>query len=232
MFYHAIQSCNINHKHSKSQHLYNFIAKFKEGCDVVYGVRVKRKENILMRGLYKAYYRILSRLSEVPIPCDSGDCCLMSHKVVDLLNKMPERNRFIRGLRSWVGFAQSAVEYERDRRYAGRPKYTLFKLVKLGLDGIISFSGIPLKMSIVFGGFIAFASTIYSFIIILNRVFFPQNHIPGWASIVVGITFLGGVQLMVLGIAGEYISRIYDEVKGRPQYILSSLVGFEEDGDA
>lgn len=206
-----------------------FVEKWKEGYEVVYGVRTKRKENFFKRGLYKIYYRLLRMLSKTDIALDSGDCCLMDRKVVNLLNRMSERNRFIRGLRSWVGFRQIGLQYERDKRLAGKAKYTFFKLLELGLNGVISFSEIPLRMSIFVGFFTSVLSVIYSLYMALNRIVHPENQVPGWTSIVVGVTFLGGVQLMVLGFLGEYIVRIFDEVKGRPQYILNDVIGFKHD---
>ena len=206
-----------------------FVENWRKGYEVVYGIRTNRKEPMLKKALYKAYYKLLSRLANVGIPLDSGDFCLMDNKVVRLLNSFPERNRFVRGLRSWVGFKQAGLKYERDRRYAGKPKYTLFKLIKLGLDGIISFSGIPLKAAFVCGFFTSLFSLIYSFYIIINRIVNTANQIPGWTSIVVWVTFLGGIQLMVMGLLGEYISRIFDEVKRRPTYILSAAIGFPEE---
>ncbi len=203
-----------------------FFEQWKNGYEVVYGIRLNRKENPLKRILYKLYYRLLRILSKTVIPLDSGDCCLMDRTIVALLNKMPERNRFIRGLRSWVGFRQIGIPYDRDRRFAGKPKYTLLKLVRLGLDGIISFSEIPLKGSIIIGFSISTLSVFYSLYIILNRLFHATDRLPGWSTIVVAITFLGGIQLMVMGFLGEYVLRIYDEIKGRPQYIIDSLIGF------
>jgi len=205
----------------------DMIKVWKNGYEVVYGVRAKRRENFIKQALYKAYYLILRRLSNIDIPLDSGDFCLMDRKVVDLLNSIPERNRFIRGLRRWVGFKQVGLNYERDKRFSGKPKYTFFKLIKLGFDGIISFSGIPLKTALVTGFFISISSLIYSFYIVINRFLHTQNQIPGWTSIVVGVTFLGGIQLMVMGLLGEYIIRIYEEVKRRPMYILNAAMGFE-----
>lgn len=208
-----------------------FIEKWKSGYEVVYGVRTKRKEHIFKRELYSIYYKLLRRMSNIDIPLDSGDFCLMDSKVVALLNSIPERNRFIRGLRRWVGFRQIGIIYERGRRYAGKPKYTYFRLLKLGLDGIISFSGIPLKSALVAGFFVSLLSVVYSFVIVLHRILHTKNQIPGWTSIVAGVTFLGGIQLMVMGILGEYIIRIYEEVKRRPMYILNAVVGFQ-DADA
>jgi len=204
-----------------------FIEKWKDGYEVVYGVRVRRKDNFIKKLVCNFYYRILKELSNVDIPLDSGDCCLMDRKVVDILNMMPERNRFIRGLRRWVGFRQFGLEYERHRRFAGKSKYTFVKLIKLGLDGIISFSEIPLKVSVLIGFFVSLASLLYSIWLVLIRIFNPVNQVPGWTSIVAGITFLGGIQLIVMGFLGEYIIRIFDEVKGRPLYVLNCIIGFK-----
>jgi dolichol-phosphate mannosyltransferase len=205
-----------------------FLEKWKDGFEVVYGIRKTRDDNIIKKNFCNMYYRLLKMLSSTDIALDSGDCCLMDRRVADILNEMPERNRFIRGLRRWVGFRQTGVEYDRDKRYAGKSKYTFFKLLKLALDGIISFSDIPLKISVFLGFFISIASLLYSFYIVWNRIFNPTNQIPGWTSIITGITFLGGIQLMVMGFLGEYIVRIFDEVKCRPQYIVNRAVGFTD----
>lgn len=209
-----------------------FVEKWKDGYDVVYGIRIRRKGGIIKRCLYKLYYILLKKLSKIDIPPDSGDCCIMGRRVVNLLNKMPERNRFVRGLRSWVGFKQIGLEYVRDKRYAGKAKYTFLSLLKLGLDGIVSFSEIPLKASIFVGSIIAISSVIYSLVMVFNRIWYSEIRIPGWTSIVVSITFLGGIQLIVMGLLGEYIIRIFDEVKGRPFYILNCSVGFEHEESA
>lgn len=206
-----------------------FIEKWEEGYKVVYGVRTKRKEGIFKVAIYSCYYRILQKLANIDMPLDSGDFCLMDRSVVDLLNKIPERNRFVRGIRCWVGFKQIGLEYERGPRYKGKCKYTIFKLLQLGLNGIISFSGVPLKASIFAGSFVSLFSIIYSLTIVINRLFYPQQQIPGWTSIVVAVTFLGGIQLVALGIIGEYILRIFDEVKRRPLYILETVIGFESE---
>lgn len=206
----------------------DFVGKWREGFEVVYGVRQKRKENFFKKSAYKIFYRLLDKLSEQKIPLDSGDCSLMGRKVVDLLNAMPERNRFIRGLRSWVGFKQVSLPYERDRRFAGVSKYSFFKLLKLAFDGILSFSGVPLRLSIVTGFFIASFSVVYSFYVIIKKLFFVPDMITGWSSLMAVLAFLGGLQLLVVGFVGEYILRIYDEVKGRPHYVVASLLGLEK----
>lgn len=203
------------------------IEKWQEGYKVVYALRKKRKEGLFKRFAYSTFYRLLKKISYIDIPLDSGDFSLIDRKVVDLLIKMPERNKFIRGLRAWVGFQQIGIEYERDKRYAGEPKYSLNKLLNLALDGLISFSYAPLKLATSFGfvvsGF-AFFGAIFTFI---QRI--TIGTIPGFATTVISILFLGGIQLMTIGILGEYIGRIYDEVKQRPLYIVEEIIGFDGD---
>jgi len=207
-----------------------FIEKWKAGYKVVYGIRRFRKEIMFKRVAYKVFYRVLKSISRIDIPLDAGDFCLMDRKVVDIINGLPERARFVRGLRSWAGFSQIGLEYERDRRLAGKAKYDLYKLLKLAIDGIISFSDFPLRMAIAIGSIVSTLSIIYAGYITYLRLF-SIYEIPGWATIVVAITFLGGVQLIMLGVLGSYISRIFDEVKARPLYIISETVGFEESKD-
>lgn len=202
-----------------------FIKKWKAGYQVVYAVRKKRKENILKRMMYRLYYKLLSKVSRIGMPLDAGDFCLMDRKVVDLLNSLPERNRFVRGLRSWAGFKQIGIEYDRDVRYAGKSKYTFSKLLRLGIDGIVSFSHLPLKIAIYLGLGISLLSIGYALYISTCRIILG-TPLPGWTSIVVGVSFLSGIQLIVLGFIGEYIARIFDEVKRRPLYVLSESIGF------
>jgi len=206
-----------------------FIEKWKAGFEVVHAVRTRRNDPFLKQIVCKFYYRFLNLLSRTDFHLDSGDCCLMTRRVVNQLNAMPERNRYIRGLRSWLGFKQSEIYYERDRRYAGKSKYDFLKLLKLGLDGIFSFSEIPLRISIIAGFFVSTASLLYSSFIIWDRLTPTENTLPGWTSIVAGMTFLGGVQLVVIGFLGEYIIRIFDEVKGRPMYVLDETLGFKDE---
>jgi dolichol-phosphate mannosyltransferase len=195
------------------------IEKWRSGFHVVYAVRRKRKEGFFKRVSYAAFYRLLKRLADVDIPLDSGDFCLMDRVVVDQLNQMPERNRFIRGLRSWIGFSQTGIEYERDRRFAGEVKYTLPKLIKLGLDGLLSFSYTPLRLATFLGFITSSVSFVGGIGVIISK--YIADYTPrGWTSTLVIVFFLGGVQLITLGIIGEYIGRIYDEVKKRPVYIV------------
>lgn len=215
------------------EELHRFLAKWREGYEVVYGLRRKRKEGLVKRTCYHGFYRILAGISQPPIPVDSGDFCLMDRKVVDLLKSMPERNRFVRGLRAWVGFRQIGLEYERQAREAGRPKYNFRKLVRLAVDGILSFSTWPLRLATRLGlivSTIAFLGAVFTFV---QRVFadwfakIGLGPVPGFATIVIAILFLGGVQLICLGIIGEYIGRIYDEVKGRPSWIVRESLGLD-----
>lgn len=205
-----------------------FIEKWQEGWDVVYAVRKKRKENLFKRVAYAMFYRILHKISNIDIPLDSGDFSVIDRKIVNLLKSMPERNRFVRGIRTWVGFKQIGVDYERDRRFAGKPKYTFKRLVKLALDGVISFSYFPLQMARSLGFIVSGVSLVGAVLTLCQRLF-TDTTVPGYATTVISILFLGGIQLITIGILGEYIGRIYDEVKQRPLYIFQELIGFEDD---
>jgi glycosyltransferase involved in cell wall biosynthesis len=204
-----------------------FIDEWKHGWDVVYAVRVKRKEHLLKRVSYNLFYRLMKMMSYMDVPLDSGDFCLMDRKVVDQLKAMPERNRFVRGLRAWVGFRQTGVEISRGARAEGRPKYTFAKLVKLGLDGLISFSFVPLRIMAIAGFVISGLSFLAIVLVAYQRL--VRNVSPlGWSSTAILILFLGGIQLICLGIIGEYLARIFDEVKQRPLYILKGKLGFKQ----
>jgi dolichol-phosphate mannosyltransferase len=208
-----------------------FIDKWQEGYDIVYAVRQKRKETILKKTSYWAFYRIMSKLVDFELPLDSGDFCIMDRKVVNILNAMPERNRFVRGLRAWSGFKQTGIIYERHARAAGEAKYNFKKLRRLAIDGIASFSTVPLSVASHLGFWIsvlAFLGMIFTFLQRIFRPFFESigiGPVPGFATIVISILFLGGVQLMFLGILGKYLGRIYDEVKQRPQWIIRESLG-------
>lgn len=203
-----------------------FINKWKEGYEVVYGVRAKRKEWFGKKLSYWLFYRILKKLSSLEMPVDAGDFCLMSRIVVDQIKTLPERNPFVRGLRSWVGFRQCGVVYERSRRFAGVTKYSLSKLLKLATDGVFSFSHIPLKLATFLGFVIATGSFLAILVVLYARVFVGVLPPRGFASTVIIILFLGGVQLISIGILGEYVARIYEEVKHRPLYIIKEKMGF------
>jgi polyisoprenyl-phosphate glycosyltransferase len=205
----------------------DMIAKWREGYDVVYAQKVRREGvGPLKRAAYYVYYRFLRSLTDVEVPLDTGDFCLMDRRIVDLLNAMPERNRYVRGLRAWLGFRQTAVHFERPARFAGETKYPFRRMVALAVDGILSLSKAPLRLAMYFGFFasaISFALLVY---FVLERLFGPGNLARGWASTIVVILFLGGVQLICLGVIGEFIGRIYDEVKQRPLYIVGRSTGF------
>jgi polyisoprenyl-phosphate glycosyltransferase len=208
--------------------LEEFIKHWRQGYHVVYAVRRRRKEGLWKRAAYAVFYRTMKAVSEIDVPLDAGDFCLMDRRVVDTLVSLKERNRFLRGLRSWVGFRQIGVEYERDARYAGEPKYTLRKLVRLALSGYIGFSAAPLRMATWLG----FISALTGFLVALWSVYTKLAGIyspRGWASTLAVIMFIGGVQLLMLGVIGEYLSRVYDEVRQRPLYIVRSRTGFFRD---
>lgn len=206
----------------------SFIKKWKEGFQVVYAVRTKRKEMWLKRISYKWFYRLLTFMSEVNIPCDSGDFCLMDRKVVDVLNSMPEQDRYVRGMRAWAGFRQVGLEYERDARAAGVPKYSLRKLMRLAFSGISSFTVTPLQVATSLGVVLSVIAGIGALLTMIGRAFVDRFSMPGscvpWGLVVV---FLGGVQLICIGILGGYIGRIYMEVKRRPLWVVADTIGLK-----
>lgn len=206
------------------------IEKWREGFDVVYGKRVKRRGESLFKKLTaKIFYRTLRRLTEVDIPVDTGDFRLIDRKVCDALKKVGERNRYIRGIISWLGFKSAPVEFVRDKRFAGTTKYPLKKMLKFASDAIMSFSYKPLKLATYLGFFVSIASFIYLIVMIILKLCGSIETVPGWTSIIVISLFFNGVILIVLGIIGEYIGRIYDEAKGRPLYIVQEFVNFDKE---
>lgn len=196
-----------------------FIDKWREGNEVVYAVRAKRKENWIKRTSYKIFYRLLRHVANIDIPLDAGDFCVMDRRVVDLLKSMPERNRFVRGIRSWIGFKQTGIPFERHARHAGRSKYTVFGLMVLALDGLVSFSYVPLRIITFLGFAVSFLSIMLAIYYAMIKLQLGLNP-PGFATIVVGICFFSGVQLLTLGVIGEYVGRIFEEAKRRPLYVL------------
>ncbi|HEV3195763.1 MAG TPA: glycosyltransferase family 2 protein [Candidatus Cybelea sp.] len=203
-----------------------FVRKWREGYDVVYAVRRTRPgESRFKVFTARAFYRIIKRLTKVAIPLDTGDFRLMSRRVVEALRRSPERHRFLRGMVSWVGFNQVAIEYDRDVRHAGTSKYPLPTMIRFAIDGITSFSDIPLRFASYLGFTVSAVAFLYALLIIAFKIFSlkPPAYTPGWASTIVAVLFLGGVQLMSLGILGEYLGRVYDEVKGRPLYLISDI---------
>lgn len=204
--------------------LLKFHTKLAQGYDVVYAVRKNRKEGPIKRFCYWAFYRLLRRLATIQIPLDAGDFCLMSRRVVDHIRALPERHRFVRGLRSWVGFKQIAMEYDRCERRAGESKYTFSKLTLLALDGLFTFSETPLRLATVFGALVATLSFVYAAYVVSWRLLDASFALPGFATISCGMFFLGGIQLFCLGILGEYVARVHNEVKGRPIYIVDRII--------
>lgn len=206
------------------------IAKWKEGYDVVYGVRASREgETWFKLFTAKAFYRIIYRITEINIPLDTGDFRLMDRRVVDAIRHMPERNRFLRGMVPWVGYKQIGVEYNRAARYAGEAKFgSVRKMVPFAVDAITSFSYFPLQLATIFGFITAGISAFAIIAVVLLRLFGSGSPLLGQATTLVSVLFLGGVQLISLGIIGEYLGRIYDEVKGRPLYLIQESWGVEE----
>lgn len=198
----------------------DMLKKWEEGFQVVYAQRKKRKgETVFKRASAHAFYKILHALTNIDIPMDTGDFRLMDRVVVDQLNALPERNRFLRGLVCWVGFKRVGIPYDRNERSAGTSKYPLRKMFRLAMDGITSFSTTPLKLSFLTGmvaTIVAFGLFVWS---VLEKFLNPVTTVPGWASLMTAVVFFGGIQLMCIGILGEYIGRIYEEVKQRPLYI-------------
>lgn len=200
------------------------VAAWRQGYQVVYAQRISRqREPWLKRLTAYGFYRLLNRLVDVEIPTDTGDFCLMDRQVVDVLNTMPERNRYLRGLRAWVGFRQTAITYHRESRYAGQPKYTFFKSWLLAIDGIISLSRVPLKLATYLGLIAAGLALIMVVLILYWRLAYSDSPLIGYALIAMAVFFLGSVQLICMGILGEYIGRIYEEVKGRPAYTIREI---------
>lgn len=199
-----------------------FIAKWREGYEVVYAIREQRQESWPKRMAYAAFYRMLRKVTAVDIPLDAGDFCIMDRKVVDLLRAMPERNRFLRGIRSWVGFRQTGLAYQRQARHSGRPKYTFGRLMILALDGFVSFSHAPLRVASLAGIGISLLSLVLAAYYLVKKVISGLNP-PGFATLVVAVFFLAGVQLLTLGVIGEYVGRILDEVKRRPLYVVRQV---------
>jgi dolichol-phosphate mannosyltransferase len=208
------------------------LVKLSEGYDVVYAVRKKRKESLVKRGMYALYYRLLSSVAEVNIPLDAGDFCLMRRHVVTVLKAMPEHNFFLRGLRAWTGFRQFGLEYERAPRAAGETKYPFNRLLRLAADGVFAFSAVPLRIATGIGFAVMLFSVLLGVFLVVWRFggFHVMGHtaaeLPGWTGIVCLSLFLSGVQFLILGLLGEYIGRIYSEVKHRPRWIVREALGW------
>lgn len=203
------------------------VAKWREGYDVVLATRRSRQgESWVKRLTANAFYRIIDRISHVPIPRDTGDFRLIDRRVVDAIKQLPERNRFMKGLFAWVGFKQTSILYDRPSRYKGETTWNYWRLWNFALDGITSFSFIPLKVWSYIGLLVAIPAFFYASFLVIRTTLFGVD-LPGYASIMVAVLFLGGVQLVSLGVLGEYLGRVYEEVKGRPLYLVRESYGFD-----
>ncbi len=202
----------------------DLVGRWREGYEVVYAVRQQRKENVFKRAAYKSFYWLLNKVSYLDIPLDSGDFSLIDRRVVDVLNSMPERSRFVRGLRTWVGFRQVGYEYARSARHAGESKYTLTRLMGLAFDGLVSYSFVPLRLVSNVGMIVSLVALAYMGYLLFGSVVGAAPP-EGWTSTMVIVLFLGGVQLLSLGVIGEYVGRIFDEVKQRPSYVVRDTLG-------
>lgn len=210
--------------------LSEFIKQWEEGYDMVYAVRQNRSdESWLKRTCAKTFYQFTSRINRVNIPANAGDFRLLDRKIVLALQKLPERNRFMKGLYSWVGFKQIAIPFEVQPRKSGTSQWNFYSLLDLAITGITSFTAFPLRLIALGGIGVATVAILYALWIILSTLIFGINT-PGWATIVTAITFFGGLQLFALGVVGEYIGRVFDEVKHRPHYIIDEEASFDDNG--
>lgn len=216
------------------EQIFRLIEKWREGYQVVYAVRTKRDDAMLKQFLAWGFYRLLSKAVPFNVPADAGDFCLLDRRVVEVLNALPERNRYLRGLRAWSGFRQVGMKFERHARAAGTPQYTLKKSFRLAMDGVFSFSTVPLRLATYLGLIVSLLAFLGALFTLCQKLFAEQfakfGMTPGphgIPTLVISTLFLGGVQLICLGILGEYLGRIYDEVKGRPHWIIHKSVGLE-----
>ncbi len=208
------------------------VAKWREGYDVVYATRRSRQgETWLKRFTANGFYKTIGKMTSVAIPANTGDFRLLDRKVVEAIKKIPERTRFMKGLFAWVGYKQTSVMFDREPRAAGTTTWNYWKLWNFAIDGIISFSLIPLKVWSYMGLFISFISLLYASFLIIRTLIFGID-VPGYASLMVAVLFFGGVQLITLGVIGEYLGRVYEEVKGRPLYLVRESYGFKNDSES
>jgi dolichol-phosphate mannosyltransferase len=210
------------------------LEKWREGFQVVYAVRTKRDDAKLKQFLAWGFYRLLSKAVPFNVPPDAGDFCLLDRRVVAVLNALPERNRYLRGLRAWSGFRQTGIEFQRHARAAGAPQYTFKKSFRLAMDGVFSFSTVPLRLATCLGLIVSLAAFLGALFTLCEKIFAEQFAKLGFTpgphgipTLVISTLFLGGVQLICLGILGEYLGRIYDEVKGRPHWIIQDQAGLD-----
>jgi dolichol-phosphate mannosyltransferase len=200
----------------------DFLAEFDKGYDVVYAVRKKRKEGMVKKTFYSLFYHVLKSISYIDLPIDSGDFSLISRRVVDVINQMPEESRFIRGMRAWVGFKQTGLEYERQERYAGTPKYDFKMLFRLAYNGIFNFSEFPVKFISVLGMLSVSISILYFFVSLYLKM--KGHNVPGFTGLLFTIILFGGVQLISIGVLGEYLLRIFFQSKQRPLFVIKEII--------
>jgi len=205
--------------------LLRLLAEWEKGSDVVYAVRRERKEHWAKVALYDLFYRLFARLSSVPMPLDAGDFSLLSRPALDAMNRLPEKERFVRGLRAWIGFRQTGVIYERQARAGGSSKYGLVGLARLAMNGLVSFSDKPLIVVMLFGLAISAAAFVYGGYLVARKLVWG-GVVTGYASMMAALLFLSGIQLLAMGVVGLYLSKIFQEVKARPAYVVRSLRGF------
>lgn len=201
-----------------------FVEQYKQGYDVVYAQRVRRKEPWTLRICYFVFYRMMAKLSDVRLPLDSGDFGLISRRVIDEIRKMPEHHRYLRGMRGWVGFRQLGIAVERGERHSGKSKYSMMRLMKLAADGIFAFSIVPIRAAALMGAAAIALSVLYVLYALYARFFLHESP-EGFTALIATVTFLSGVLLLFLGIIGEYVGRIYEETKARPIYIVEQVAG-------
>ena len=206
-----------------------FVEKYQEGYDVVYAKRVRRKEPWLLRACYFLFYRLMAELSDIRLPLDSGDFGLMSRRVLTQLRKMPEHHRYLRGMRSWVGFRQAGIDVERAERHSGRSKYNLMRLLRLAFDGIFAFSIVPIRAAALCGAFVMLFSMLFVLYALYAKLFLHQSP-QGFTALLVAVTFLSGIVLFFLGVIGEYVGRIYEGIKSRPHYVVDRRCGGASSG--
>ncbi|MHB8055543.1 MAG: glycosyltransferase, partial [Candidatus Aminicenantales bacterium] len=205
------------------------LRKWEEGAKVVFGIRKKRRgENPFKLITAKLFYRLIRILSDIQMPIDAGDFRLLDRRVVETLRNVREENRYLRGLVSWAGFTQVGIPYRRDRRFAGKTKFTLKKMVRFAFDGILSFSDKPLKLTAYFGFLITLISFIMALRVLIGKIRHPEMLVSGWTSLILAVLFIGGIQMISLGILGLYLGRQYREVKKRPLYVVAETTGFDD----
>ncbi len=205
-----------------------FVEQYNQGFDVVYAQRIRRKEPWPLRLSYFVFYRIMAKLSDVQLPLDAGDFGLVSRRVVEQLRRMPEHHRYLRGMRTWVGFRQVGLPVERGERHSGKSKYSFLRLVRLAADGIFAFSIVPIRLAALLGSIVCFFSMLYASYALYAKLFLQRSP-QGFTALIITVTFLSGVLLFFLGVIGEYVGRIYEETKGRPIYLITRVVGGRAD---